>query len=433
MGNRSSARHYDPGAAARIQQQRQQLQAMRLQQQRRQQEKERTEKEARELAAAKEEQERKIEEEKRSFELDLQKQKEQYAQAKRDGLQTALGLKIKMMKQEEKKTSKLKKRVSKLSQENARQIAEIQSERQRLGKLNFKEVENGHVLVLLGKTGVGKSTFTNRIYGDTSKKANEGPAKTSSSTASCTTAPQIVQCNFRNETLHVVDSGGFADTEGRDAKHANNLCEFLNGCGGINAFVLLLNSQEPRITSETINALLDYENIFGTVMYKQLVVVATRVDEGDNLEDYEEDEIEVQLRNTIVTKLKLREKGFGQGDIEKLPVIPIGRRHYKPALDQLSTQLQTRIRQKFGTSELRSPLEEMQSKHNELISKCQKEESDLEDCAQVVANLRREIEGLKKALDEGVLDKVEETVPPPEQLLLSLLSTVNTCTNRPSE
>ena len=265
--------------------------------------------------------------------------------------------------------------------------------------LNFKEVQDGYVFVLLGKTGVGKSTFANRIYGDTSRRADKGPAQTSSSTVSCTTAPEIVKCNFRNKILHVVDSGGFADTEGRDSEHANNLCEFLNGCGGINAFVLLLNSQEPRMTAETINALLEYEKIFGTVMYKQLVVVATRVDKGENLLDYKEDNTEKQLRNSIATKLKLHEKGLSQGEIATLPVIPIGRQHYKPALDQVSTQLQTRVQTKFGTTELRSPLNQLQSGLNELMAEYKERQSALEDCAQAAASLGREVDGLRNALD----------------------------------
>ena len=399
MGNRSSRRHYDAGAAARVRQQQQQLAAMRREQQRRQQEKARLEKQARELAEQNAEQERKRQEEKCKFERELKEKEAKIAQSKRD----ELARKIKLLENTRGKQAKIKTIVSELAQKKASQLAEIQAERQRLDKLNFKEVQDGYVFVLLGKTGVGKSTFTNRIYGDTSRRADKGPAKTSSSTVSCTTAPEIVKCNFRNKILHVVDSGGFADTEGRDSEHANNLCEFLNGCGGINAFVLLLNSQEPRMTAETINALLEYEKIFGTVMYKQLVVVVTRVDKGENLLDYKEDNTEKQLRNSIATKLKLHEKGLSQGEIATLPVIPIGRQHYKPALDQVSTQLQTRVQTKFGTTELRSPLNQLQSELNELMTKYKERQSALEDCAQAATNLSREVDGLRNALDTTVV------------------------------
>ena len=339
-------------------------------------------------------------EEKQKFDLELQKKETQYAQAQRSSLQTQLALKIELLETARAKQSKLQKIVMEIAKANARQLAEIQAERQRLNKLNFKAVEDGSVFVLLGKTGVGKSTLTNRFHGDTSRRADKGPAKTSAATVSCTTDPEIFPCNFpRGNVLHVVDSGGFADTEGRDMQHANNLCEFLNGCGGINAFVLLFNSQEPRITAETINAVLGYEKIFGNVMYKQLLVVATRVDKGENLEDYEEDKIGSKLRDCIATKLKLREKGMSASEIKALPVIPVGRKHYQPALDEMARQLQTRARNKFGTTELRSPLSEMQGKQEKLMNEYKKQQTALSNCTKLAASLSREVDEMRKVIN----------------------------------
>jgi len=402
MGGIFGRRGGDNGASARLASLNQQIASMRQQlneNREMQEQRKRLEQKVNKLTQSMKDQDLKREEEKHKFELELQKKEAQYAQAQRSALQTQLALKIKLLEAARAKQSKLQKIVTEIAKCNARQLAEIQAERQRLNKLNFKAVENGSVFVLLGKTGVGKSTFTNRLYGDTSRRADKGPAKTSSATVSCTTDPEIIKCDFRGKVLHVVDSGGFADTEGRDIQHANNLCEFLNGCGGINAFVLLLNSQEPRMTAETINAVLGYEKIFGNAMYKQLLVVATRVDKGENLEDYREDNIGSKLRDCIATKLKLHEKGMSASEIKALPVIPIGRQHYQPALEQMDRQLQTRARNKFGTTELRSPLSQMQGKQEELMSQYKKQQTALSNCAQGAENLSREVDGLRNAIN----------------------------------
>ena len=79
------------------------------------------------------------------------------------------------------------------------------------------------IMVMIGKTGHGKSTFCNRICGDTSKKGNEGPfivsakknkAGTTDIVSSITTAPFI---NFGDD-----DGFDFIMNEGKIENTDNN-------------------------------------------------------------------------------------------------------------------------------------------------------------------------------------------------------------------
>merc|ERR1711934_522055 len=188
------------------------------------------------------------------------------------------------------KREELKKKYDKVDKRYRNQTKKITIEKKRLIEMRFKDVQDGYVLVLLGRTGTGKSVLTNRLAGDDSDRANEGPARTSRAGKSCTTAPEISTCTkIGDKTLYTVDSGGFADTEDRDENHTNMLCKFLRGCGGINAFVLAVNCADPRITGETKKALEIYEDCFGADFYKRVIIVGTRVDadspESDDWDD----------------------------------------------------------------------------------------------------------------------------------------------------
>eukprot|EP01084_Bolivina_argentea_P310469 537273_1 len=98
------------------------------------------------------------------------------------------------------------------------------------------------IIIFIGKTGHGKSSVINRLTGDTSMLANDGPCETSIGTQSCTQSLQKI-CTGN---LCMIDCPGWADTGGADRLNSNNLCTFLKGCGGINAIILVRNATEYR-------------------------------------------------------------------------------------------------------------------------------------------------------------------------------------------
>ena len=107
---------------------------------------------------------------------------------------------------------------------------------------------NGSIyrVVMLGKTGTGKSTYGNRMYGDTSEEGNRGPFSTSGSETSETTEIKKVMVRVGSQKLSLVDTPGIFDSNKKDRFYANDLVEFLRGCGGVNAFLIFRNFQEPR-------------------------------------------------------------------------------------------------------------------------------------------------------------------------------------------
>ena len=72
--------------------------------------------------------------------------------------------------------------------------------------------KNKKIAVFVGKTGHGKSTLINRLYGDKSEDADDGPCETSDSAESCTQSLQKVNC----DNLCVIDCPGWADSGGAD-------------------------------------------------------------------------------------------------------------------------------------------------------------------------------------------------------------------------
>ena len=79
-----------------------------------------------------------------------------------------------------------------------------------------KNDPNAKIIILLGNTGDGKSTFGNRLCGDTSMMANQGPFRTSSDYNSCTQNLSKHKTEINGKKITVVDAPGFNDTEGRD-------------------------------------------------------------------------------------------------------------------------------------------------------------------------------------------------------------------------
>merc|ERR1719317_101964 len=90
-----------------------------------------------------------------------------------------------------------------------RMAEQIAAEQQQMDEFKVERNDpNTMVIVLLGMTGGGKSTFSNRLAGDTSKRGNEGPSKASSGKKLCTqeNSKQIVK--FGGEQITVVDTPG---------------------------------------------------------------------------------------------------------------------------------------------------------------------------------------------------------------------------------
>ena len=74
------------------------------------------------------------------------------------------------------------------NQSNKREIELLKNEIKKEAETNnYKPNSLQKIMVMIGKTGHGKSTLGNRIYGDKSKKGNEGPFEVYSGKDKCGT------------------------------------------------------------------------------------------------------------------------------------------------------------------------------------------------------------------------------------------------------
>lgn len=297
----------------------------------------------------------------------------------------------------------VQKKVDTAARINEKTTNAIEKEIARQSRLNFSDVKDGGVLVLLGVTGVGKSTLTNRLCGDTSSKGDEGPAKTSSGCDSCTTDPKIIKCTRAGKSVYIVDSGGFADTERRDLDHTNNLCNFLKGSGGINTFVLLINFKVPRWTPEFIDAIRAYEEAFGPELYLHLIIVVTNVDTDDDRDDWEIEGKDDEIRDTFEAKLRLKSRG--KMPRVPIPVIPVGRdaEACKLALQQLDGLLGGQYKNKFGLARLKSPLDSLIERQKVFLNRYKAERCKLLEVETELTAKQGQIAGVEERLSSPPL------------------------------
>lgn len=136
-------------------------------------------------------------------------------------------------------------------------------------------------LVVIGKTGVGKSSFLNVLCG---LDPDKGHFKVSDSLESCTTKVGVLQANWlgdESERIYVVDTPGTADTEGRDQQLMEEVVKFLRKLGdGVNAFVILFNGCSPRFDKHVQELLHMVEFMLTKDFWKWGVIAMTHCDPG---------------------------------------------------------------------------------------------------------------------------------------------------------
>jgi len=261
--------------------------------------------------------------------------------------------------------------------------AEVATEEKAIAEFRVERLDKAtKIVILLGKTGSGKSTFSNRLSGDKSKFGDQGPCKTSrrGKSETQTHTKQLVSLGDDSDVqIAVVDTPGYADSAGRrrDRRHSDMLCAYLKGCGGINAFVLVHNGAETRICGNFQKMVKEYEAMFGMDFWSRLIIVATRV-EGLTKQQFEAEALAQDIRDAL------------ELDVE-VPIIPIGCQDYAASIANFAKQIPS---ERHQFKKIVSPIDELKQRHAVAQAKAKAIARNVAEIEAKIANVDSKIKGL---------------------------------------
>lgn len=135
-------------------------------------------------------------------------------------------------------------------------------------------------LLIIGKTGTGKSALCNRIAGHDSG-SDIFPVSADATGCTQSTVFGVIHFNGDNEKppVNLIDTIGFDDPN--NDTDLNIIAELVSKlkkmCSYINLFAIAVNGQSPRLDGSLVAMIKIFEEMFGDNFWKQCVLIFTRI------------------------------------------------------------------------------------------------------------------------------------------------------------
>ena len=159
--------------------------------------------------------------------------------------------------------------------------------------------ENITKILLLGETGVGKTSFTNYLIGKEELLAQGGAKRTTNKIQG------RISKRVLYKDIYIIDSPGTLDTQLEDSVYLEQLkmC-FQNKNAGVRAICLLLNFTEPRFTSSLQKQLKIYSLLFSVEnFWEHVAIIFTKAFYYTPQEDFENVKHDLTSPHGVVNKI----------------------------------------------------------------------------------------------------------------------------------
>jgi len=276
-------------------------------------------------------------------------------------------------------------------------------------------------IVLLGKSGVGKSSLANSLFGRDPKtfkntdgrKCFEASPSGYTSKKGYTTEVCEVQDKFlgNGEKITIVDTPGFGMETDEEFENTNNLVKFLREeMEYVHTFAILIKKSDlVRKTTDLVSIIKTFEQIFGHEFLKNVVLVATFWDYDTHLS---KEKLKSNMKSLFTS---------GTKDIDSIPAVYYGWSYN----DEEKEQFEIEMNNLLNYSNQNKPfhcanIEVVLNDYTNLQQKLENKEKELIHLNETATKVKR-LESVIKNLNNSLNSKLTQNQPSVESAEKSTL------------
>ncbi len=127
---------------------------------------------------------------------------------------------------------------------------------------------------MLGVTGSGKSFTASNLSGDS--KSFKVSKKSESETSEVTGVVSHFLGKKDEPVFIITDTPGIGDSKGRDTEHIAKMVFSLKRIGYVHTFLIVINSEDPRINEQLQQTLQLFSQMFGNEFFDNAIICFSR-------------------------------------------------------------------------------------------------------------------------------------------------------------